>query len=140
MTAIRALGSSGDPAALTLLQALLDGNVQTVDDKEVLIVKDGSATDFGTGKTAVKFNWGKYLAYASNDAPYTSSNPAVTIVSSVTNRGWTDGNGNKIVDCDLNNPAQSSRNGDTCAAATGNFANFGKTGAATIVNHRVDLV
>ena len=34
---------------------------------------------FGNGKTAVKFNWGKYLAYAANDAPYTSSNPAVTI-------------------------------------------------------------
>ena len=50
VTAIRALGSSGDPAALTLLQALLDGTVQTVDDKEVLLVKDGSATDLGTGK------------------------------------------------------------------------------------------
>src|SRR5437899_270163 len=50
VTAIRALGSSGDPAALTLLQALLDGNVQTVDDKEVLLIKDGSATDLGTGK------------------------------------------------------------------------------------------
>lgn len=85
---------------------------------------------FGTGKTAVKFNWGKYLAYASNDAPYTSSNPAVTVVSSVTNRGWQDSNGNKVVDCNLLNAAA---NGE-CAAATGNLANFGKTGAATIVN------
>jgi len=85
---------------------------------------------FGTGKTAVKFNWGKYLAYASNDAPYTSSNPAVTIVSSVTNRGWSDNNRNKIVDCNLLSAAA---NGE-CAAATGNFANFGQAGAATIVN------
>ncbi len=28
VTAIRALGASGDPAALTLLQSLLDGDVQ----------------------------------------------------------------------------------------------------------------
>src|SRR5450755_4211272 len=50
VTAIRALGSSGDPAALALLQALLDGNVQTVGDKDVLLVKGDSATDLGTGK------------------------------------------------------------------------------------------
>src|SRR5262249_17347028 len=82
---------------------------------------------FGNGKTAVKFNWGKYLAYASNDAPYISSNPAVTVVSSVTNRGWNDANHDHVVNCDLLNAAA---NGE-CAAATGNFANFGKTGAAT---------
>ena len=50
VTAIRALGSSGDPAALALLQALLDGEVQTVDDKEVLLVKGDTATDLLTGK------------------------------------------------------------------------------------------
>ncbi len=90
---------------------------------------------FGNGKTAVKFNWGRYLAYASNDAPYTSSNPAVTVVSSVANRGWTDTNGNKVVDCNLLNPAaQTVAGGDICAAAVGNPANFGQVGAATIVN------
>ena len=50
VTAIRALGSSGDPAALTLLQALLDGQVQTVGDKDVLLVKGDAAIDLGTGK------------------------------------------------------------------------------------------
>jgi urea transport system permease protein len=50
VSAIRALGSSGDPAALALLQALLDGQVQTVGDKDVLLVKGDSATDLGTGK------------------------------------------------------------------------------------------
>jgi hypothetical protein len=89
---------------------------------------------FGNGKTALKFNWGHYLAYAANDAPYTSSNPAVTVVNMVSNRGWNDSNGNKIVDCDLLNPAQNTVGGDTCAAVTGNPANFGKTGAATTVN------
>jgi|KBSMisStaDraftv2_1062788.scaffolds.fasta_scaffold11074_4 hypothetical protein len=93
---------------------------------------------FGNGKTAVKVNWGKYLAYAANDAPYTSSNPAVTVVSTVANRGWTDTNGNKVVDCNLLNPAaQTVPGGDVCAAAVGNSANFGQTGAATIVNPEV---
>ena len=83
----------------------------------------------------MKFNWGRYLAYASNDAPYTSSNPAVTVVSSVANRGWTDTNGNKVVDCNLLNPAaQTVVGGDICAAAVGNQANIGQVGAATLVN------
>jgi hypothetical protein len=93
---------------------------------------------FGNGKTAVKVNWGRYLAYAANDAPYISNNPAVTVVSVVANRGWTDTNGNKVVDCNLLNPAaQTVAGGDVCAAAIGNTANFGQTGAATIVNPAV---
>jgi hypothetical protein len=64
---------------------------------------------FGNGKTAVKLNWGKYLAYAANDSPYTSTNPGATIVRSVTNRGWNasvaaGGNGDLVVDCNLLNP------------------------------------
>jgi len=89
---------------------------------------------FGNGKTAVKFNWGRYLAYASNDAPYTSSNPAVTVPSVVTNRAWIDGNNNKIVDCNLLNSNLNVQGGDTCSAVQGNQANFGQVGAATIVN------
>jgi carboxypeptidase family protein len=92
---------------------------------------------FGDGKTAIKFNWGRYLAYAANDPPYTSTNPGFTVVRSVTNRGWTDSNRNYSVDCDLLNPAAQDRSasgGDVCAAAVGNQANFGKAGAATIVN------
>jgi hypothetical protein len=92
---------------------------------------------FGNGKTALKFNWGRYLAYAANDPPYTSTNPGFTVVRSVTNRGWTDSNRNYVVDCDLLNPGaqdRSSSGGDVCAAAVGNQANFGKAGAATIVN------
>jgi len=85
---------------------------------------------FGTGRTAVKFRWGRYLGFASNDVPYTSSNPAATLVATVTNRGWTDSNRNYVVDCDLTNPAA---NGE-CALLTGNAANFGRVGAATIVD------
>jgi len=88
---------------------------------------------FGTGKTALKFNFGHYLVSATNDGRYTTNNPANLAVSTV-NRAWTDTNGNKVVDCDLNNfGAQSAI--DTCAALTGNNLNFGKTGtAANTVN------
>jgi hypothetical protein len=92
---------------------------------------------FGNGKTALKFNWGRYLAYAANDPPYTSTNPGFTVVRSVTNRGWTDSNNNKVVDCNLLNPGAqntSATGGDICAAAVGNQANFGQAGAATVVN------
>ncbi len=92
---------------------------------------------FGTGKTAVKFRWGRYLAFASNDAPYTSTNPAATLVATVTNRGWTDSNSNKVVDCDLLNSAAqntTATGGDICAASIGGAANFGRLGAATLVD------
>jgi hypothetical protein len=85
---------------------------------------------FGTGKTAVKFNAGRYLAYAANDPPYTSTNPGFTVVREVLNRSWTDNNGDKVVNCNLLNPAQ---NGE-CQAATGTAPNFGRLGAATIVD------
>ena len=92
---------------------------------------------FGNGKTAVKLNWGKYLAYAANDSPYTSTNPGATIVRSVTNRGWNSqapiGNGDMVVDCNLLNP---DANGE-CAALVGNARNFGKSGSATQVDPAV---
>ena len=107
--------------------------VQGVDGYNDITPRIAAAYDvFGTGKTALKFNWGRYLAYAANDAPYISSNPAVTIQSVVTNRAWTDGNGNKIVDCDLTNSALNTRNGDTCGALLS--SNLGQTGSITTVN------
>jgi hypothetical protein len=88
---------------------------------------------FGTGRTAVKLNWGRYLAYAANDSPYTSTNPGATVVRNVQNRGWTDTNRNLTVDCDLLNP---NANGE-CAAALGTARNFGQLGSATIVDPSV---
>jgi hypothetical protein len=95
---------------------------------------------FGDGRTAVKFRWGRYLAFASNDPPFTSTNPAATLVATVTNRGWQDGNNNKVVDCDLTNPALQNNltsGGDRCDALTGNAANFGRVGAATQVDPEI---
>jgi len=85
---------------------------------------------FGTGKTAIKFNIGHYLAPATNDSRYTLNNPAQTtkIVTNVP-RNWSDDNKNNVVDCDILNPAaQAGGGGDTCGAVTGNNLNFGKTG------------
>jgi hypothetical protein len=109
----------------------------------------GAAYDvFGNGKTAVKFNMGHYLDAATNDSAYTRNNPANRIVSAIPSaigqpsRGWTDNNGDKVVDCDLLNfaaqgPTQTGANRtvDTCNALTGNNLNFGKaSGALTRVN------
>src|SRR6185436_4341660 len=83
-----------------------------------------------------KLRWGKYLGFASNDPPFTSTNKGATIVATV-NRAWQDNDGDRVVDCNLlNNAAQSPATGsvDTCAAVIGNDANFGRAGAATIVD------
>jgi hypothetical protein len=98
---------------------------------------------FGNGKTAIKFNFGRYLGPATNDTIYTQNNPANGIVgynpgsvnTAPVSRNWTDTNGNYIVDCDLLNPAlQVVPGGDTCGAVTGNSLNFGRSGTSTRVN------
>jgi hypothetical protein len=88
---------------------------------------------FGKGKTSLKVNLGKYLETATNQAEYVVGNPALDgrgilpyqhFVSNTT-RSWFDGNGNKVVDCNLTNmAAQSTPGGDSCGQ--GNL-NFGKS-------------
>jgi len=107
----------------------------SVDAFNDLTPRWGVAYDvFGNGKTAIKWNMGRYLVSATNDGRYTTNNPANRAVSTV-DRGWTDTNGNKAVDCDLLNfGAQSpttTGSGDVCAALTGNNLNFGRLGNAT---------
>jgi carboxypeptidase family protein len=93
---------------------------------------------FGNGKTAVKFNIGRYLGPATNDTIYTQNNPANRIVgynNTAVSRNWTDTNGNYIVDCNILNPAaQTVPGGDVCGAVTGNSLNFGQPGTSTRVN------
>jgi hypothetical protein len=112
-------------------QAITIERTPGVDAYNDLTPRIGVAYDvLGNGRTALKFNWGRYLAYAANDQPYTSTNPGFTVVRNVQNRGWTDADGDFVADCNLLDPAS---NGE-CAAAIGNAANFGKLGAATQVN------
>jgi hypothetical protein len=99
----------------------------------------GAAWDvFGTGKTALKANIGKYLQNATNDENYTANNPAARIIRSVTTRGWVDNNNNFVVDCNLLNPAaqnNAATGGDTCAVLTGDSVNFGNANPnLTVIN------
>jgi len=75
---------------------------------------------FGTGKTALKFNAGKYLEAAVNgNGNYSALLPSSRI-DLTQNRAWTDTNGNYIPDCDLlSGAAQSPATTgsiDTCGA------------------------
>jgi hypothetical protein len=98
-----------------------------------LTTRWGLAYDlFGNGKTALKFNVGKYLDSATNDENYTVNNPSSRVQRSMT-RSWTDTDGDKVVDCNVLNVAAQGptntdpalRTVDTCAAPTGNDLLFG---------------
>jgi len=67
----------------------------------------GGAYDlFGNGKTAIKVNLGStFQAGHQRRELLGETTPPAGIVTSVANRGWTDGNKNFTVDCDLLNPA-----------------------------------
>ena len=78
---------------------------------------------FGDGKTAIKWNMGKYLSSAGISGLYTGANPARNTVNTLA-RNWTDTDGDRIVDCDLLNTA----NNNECGAFTssaGDVARFG---------------
>jgi hypothetical protein len=89
--------------------------------------RGGVAYDlFGTGKTSLKFNVGRYLEAAQNGGFFTALNPTGRL-STTASRSWTDNNGNWIPDCDLLSSAAQSPTTtgsiDTCGPNTN--ANFG---------------
>ena len=93
----------------------------------------GAAYDlFGTGKTSLKFNIGRYLHPASNQGRYINANPS-ELVSTITTRPWTDNNNNFRVDCDVLNgqPQSPTTTGsiDTCGVFSD--LNFGRPRAGT---------
>ncbi len=69
---------------------------------------------FGTGKTSLKYNGGKYLTAANIGGLYSGTNPARRTVNTL-QRNWNDADVDRIVDCDLMNYAA---NGE-CAAIAG---------------------
>jgi len=80
---------------------------------------------FGTGKTSLKVNVGKYLEPASNgNGNYSMANPTSRIAT-MTNRAWTDANGNFKPDCDLVNPLRQDNR-----ATGGDFIRDCRTAAA----------
>src|SRR5262245_51996592 len=62
---------------------------------------------FGTGRTSLKFNIGRYMEAVQSGGRYTASNPLFTSIGGgtppSTTRAWTDQNRNLAPDCDLLN-------------------------------------
>ena len=95
---------------------------------------------FGTGKTSLKVNLGRYLDAASNNnGTYSITNPTSRIAGSgevgqpAITRAWSDANRNFVPDCDLrNNAAQDLRTtgGDLCGAVSNQAF-----GTATLANN-----
>ena len=73
-----------------------------------LMPRFGASYDvFGNGRTAAKFFLGRYVTTFNTVDEWVNYSPAGLghFVSTDMNRGWTDGNGDKRVDCNLLNPA-----------------------------------
>jgi hypothetical protein len=98
-----------------------------VDSYKDITPRGGVAWDvFGTGKTSIKINIGKYLEAAQNSNNYVASRPTAR-VRTTTTRSWTDTNNNFVPDCDLLNPAAqnlSASGGDVCGPISD--SSFGK--------------
>lgn len=81
---------------------------------------------FGSGKTALKMTFGRYLEPAGSTGIYAGSHNPISRLVTNTTRAWTDANRNFVADCDLMNPAIQDLRGsgeDFCGAW--NNRNFG---------------
>jgi hypothetical protein len=98
---------------------------------------------FGNGRTAIKANLSKYWQYAANDGVYINANPAVTFQQTA-NRAWSDDNGNRVPDCNLDSAAsqgtQATGDGvDFCGPLNpGTFFALRDSGSVTSTATRLD--
>jgi len=98
-----------------------------VDSYNDITPRVGMAWDvFGTGKTALKASWGKYLEGVGTSGNYAGANPTSRLpvtggafATGSVSRSWTDSNGNFQPDCDLLNPNANNNTatgGDICGS------------------------
>jgi hypothetical protein len=80
---------------------------------------------FGTGRTSVKWNMGRYNNQAAISGIYSAANAARRTANSL-QRGWTDLDGDRIVDCDLMNFANNGECGAFNGFNTTDTARYGK--------------
>jgi hypothetical protein len=96
-----------------------------VDSYKDITPRVGATYDaFGTGRTALKLSFGKYLEGASFSGNYGITNPSTRMPTTTqlsgppgVTRAWNDANTNFVPDCDLLNPAAQDRRasgGDVC--------------------------
>ena len=112
-------GENGIIAPHQFGDALLFPRTQGVEGYRDLTPRMGAAYDvFGTGKTALKFNAGKYLQGVYPGDAYTINNPGATLVTTV-NRQWLDPNGNRVAECEFMNPAANGECGPWSTLAWG---------------------
>jgi hypothetical protein len=93
------------PAPLTPTRSLTFPAEDNISWKD-LTYRTGLAYDvFGTGRTAIKVSFNKYLLGQTLNGLGRDPNPVLALVTSTT-RSWTDSNRNFVHDCDLVNPLQ----------------------------------
>src|SRR5215471_6789121 len=117
-----------------LPMAIMIPETRGVDSYKDISPRMGVTFDpFRTGRTALKFQVGKYLEGAGTTGNYANSNPTLrmpqttsTFGTAGVTRSWTDANANFVPDCDLLNPAAQdlrSTGGDLCGVVSD--VNFG---------------
>lgn len=84
---------------------------------------------FGTGRTSIKWNMGKYNNQAAISGIYSNANPARRTVNSL-QRSWSDADGDRRVDCDLMNFTANGECGLFNGFGTTDTARYGQNPAA----------